>query len=104
MYLVNGKEIFEREPEAQQRAAGIHARTGVVVAVEKLEPRALIGRRVEIPVHYDLWMRGARYGVVSSFKPGGAGISDCLRVRMDNPRVKRRCKVWRLDWPYMKLV
>lgn len=48
-------------------------------------------RRVEIPVHYDLWMRGARYGtVVSSNK-------DFIKVR-------RLVKIPRADFEYLKEV
>lgn len=67
----------------------------------KLEQaRALAGKRVEIPVHYDAWMRGARFGVVTSIGPGG----DFVRVKLDNPQVKARLKVWRLDFDFIKLV
>jgi len=64
----------------------------------------LIGKRVEIPVHYDLWMRGARFGVVTQFRHGGIGSSDYVFVKLDNPQVKRRLKVWRIDWDYMRII
>jgi len=41
-----------------------------------------IGDRVEIPPHYDLWMQGARFGVVKSIQGSAA------TVRMDNENVK----------------
>ena len=63
-----------------------------------------IGQRIEIPVHYDLWMRGARFGVVTSFRAGCAGQSDCVLVKMDHPQVKKRLKLWRLDWDFAKPV
>lgn len=50
----------------------------------------LIGERVEIGAHLDLWMRGARFGVIEwqsiKHKPG-----ELLRikVRMDHPQVRR---------------
>ena len=47
---------------------------------------ALRGKRVEIPVHYDLWMRGARFGTVV----GQSVIMRCVYVRMDNPNVLSR--------------
>ena len=56
------------------------------------------GSRVEIPAYCDLWMRGARFGVVERVREaktqsafaGGAGDSrDYFGVRMDHPQVKR---------------
>ena len=67
-----------------------------------MDHKKLIGRRVEIPVHYDMWMRGARMGTVTGFRHGSAGVSDCLLVMMDNPRVRTRLKLWRIDWEYAK--
>lgn len=66
--------------------------------------RRLLGRRVEIPVHYDLWMRGARMGTVTGFRHGTPGTSDYLLVRMDHAKVKKRVKLWRIDWEYAKFV
>lgn len=62
------------------------------------------GQRVEIPVHYDMWMRGARFGVVRSFHRGEPGISAYVKVKLDHPQARKQLKVWRLDWPYMKRV
>lgn len=63
------------------------------------------GTRVEIPVHYDAWMCGARFGEVRGFRRGKPGQSDYLLVRMDHPQMQRRClKLWRIDWDYAKLV
>lgn len=64
----------------------------------------MIGKRIEIPVHYDLWMQGARTGVVTAFRHGKPGYSDYYLVKMDHPAVKRRVKLWRLDWNYMKVL
>lgn len=63
-----------------------------------------IGKRIEIPVHYDMWMRGARFGEVTAFRNGKAGQSDYLLVKMDHPQIKRRLKLWRIDWDYAKLI
>ncbi len=60
--------------------------------------KALLGQRVEIPVHYDLWMRGARFGVVSSIGKDG----EFVRVKLDHPQVRNRLKVWRIDYDYMR--
>lgn len=65
---------------------------------------AWIGASVEIPVHYDLWMRGAFTGTVVGRRKGKPGLSACLVVRMNHPQVKRLCKVWAHDVPYMKKV
>jgi hypothetical protein len=67
-------------------------------------PRAWIGKRIEIPVHYDLWMRGARFGEVTGYRNGRNGQSAYLLVKIDHPQVKRRLKLWALDWNYAKLV
>jgi hypothetical protein len=68
------------------------------------QTRPAIGSRVEIPVHYDMWMRGARCGVVTSFRNGSAGTSDYVTVKLDHWQVKKQLKVWRMDWPYMKVL
>lgn len=62
--------------------------------------KSMVGKRVEIPVHYDAWARGARYGVVSSVAADG----DFIRIKMDHPQIKRRVKVWRLDFNHVKLI
>lgn len=62
--------------------------------------RALIGKRVEIPVHYDLWMRGARTGVVTSVTKDATYI----RVRMDHPGIKRLVKIAGMDVDYIKVL
>lgn len=64
--------------------------------------RPAIGKRIEIPVHYDLWMRGARFGTVTGFRNGAPGKSAYVLVRMDHPQVKRSLKVWALDWAYVR--
>lgn len=65
----------------------------------------LLGKRIEIPVHYDLWMRGARYGMVTRFcKAGPNDRSDYLLVKMDHTGVKKSLKMWRVDWEYAKVL
>lgn len=66
--------------------------------------RAMIGRRIEIPVHYDMWMRGSRFGEITAFRHGKDGRSDHYLVKLDHPQVRRRLKLWRLDWSYAKLI
>ena len=67
----------------------------------EMTPNKLIGHRVEIPVHYDAWMRGARFGTVTAFRHGALGQSDYLLVKLDHPQIKQRLKLWRPDWPYL---
>lgn len=69
-----------------------------------LEPKQLIGQRVELPAHYDAWARGAKFGTVTGFKAGTGGVSDCLLVKMDHPGIKRRVKLWRIDWDSAKFL
>ena len=64
----------------------------------------LIGTRIEIPVHYDLWMQGAQTGTITAFRRGKPGESDHYLVKMDHPEVKKRLKLWRLDWEYVKIL
>ena len=64
----------------------------------------LVGRRIEIPVHYDAWMRGARFGLVTAFRRGRAGLSDYVTVQMDHPQIRRALKLWALDWDYAKII
>jgi len=58
-----------------------------------------VGKRIQIPVHYDAWMRGARYGVVTSWRSGKPGQSDYISVKLDCIPNKR-LKIWRMDIDY----
>lgn len=62
-----------------------------------------IGQRIEIPVHYDAWMRGARFGTVAAYRDSTQGESAYMLVRLDHSGIRNRLKVWSLDWPYCKL-
>jgi hypothetical protein len=67
--------------------------------------QSLVGKRIETPVHYDMWMRGARFGQVTAFRHSNqAGTSDYVLVKLDHPQAKRRLKVWSLDWDYVKVL
>jgi hypothetical protein len=66
--------------------------------------KSLIGRRVEIPVHFGAWVQGARTGVVTSFRTGKNGRSDCYLVRLDHPSKHNRLHIPRGDWEYIKLI
>ena len=63
-----------------------------------MQPQTLHLKRIEIPVHYDMWMRGARFGLVTSIGPGG----EFIRVRLD-AAPRRRLKVWRADLEYVRV-
>ena len=62
------------------------------------------GRRIEIPVHYDLWMRGAQFGTIRRYHRGQPGESDYVTVKMDHPRVRRLVRLPRRDWAYIKII
>ena len=62
--------------------------------------RALVGKRVEMPVHYDCWARGARFGKVTKMGKGG----EWVWVRLDHPGYKQSRKLWRMDYDYAKVV
>ena len=68
------------------------------------QARALVGKRVEIPVHYDVWMRGARFGTVTGWSKGKPGYSAYVRVTMDHPQVRRAVRVHALDFDYMRIL
>ncbi len=59
-----------------------------------------VGERVEIPVHYDAWMRGAKFGLVTSVAPSGGHV----HVKMDHPQIRRTVKVAAADLPHMKVL
>jgi hypothetical protein len=64
------------------------------------QARDLVGKRIEIPVHYDMWMRGARFGRVTKIGKDGAFVY----VQLDHPQAKRSLKVHRLDFDYVKVL
>jgi hypothetical protein len=43
-----------------------------------------VGQRIEIPVHCDLWMQGARFATVRKVTDLG------VLLKMDHPQVKQR--------------
>ena len=62
------------------------------------------GARVEIPVHYDMWMRGARTGTVGEYRRGRHGQSAYVLAHMDHRSVTKPLKLWEPDWEYAKLL
>lgn len=65
-----------------------------------LQAQSLLGKRVEIPVHYDAWMRGARFGRVTGIGRNGA----FMYVTMEHPQIRQRVKVWRMDYDYVRVL
>ena len=63
-----------------------------------------LGTRIEIPVHYDMWMQGARFGTITSYRSGGNGRSAYYNVKLDHPSVRRRLKLWLPDVPYARIL
>ncbi len=64
-----------------------------------------VGDHIELPVHYDMWMRGARYGRVTARRAGKPGRSAYVSVKVDAlPHNARRVKVWALDWEHCKQI
>ena len=63
----------------------------------------LVGDRVELSPHLDLWMRGARFGVIAwqstRHKPGEYAT---FKVRMDHPQIKRLVTVQIADLAWIK--
>jgi len=89
------------EAHEQAKAAGMfHYDLQDHNEVSAVFAKHIVGRRIEIPVHYDLWMRGARTGVVRSVIHANGGI----RVKMDNENVKRLARIWRIDLSYIKVL
>jgi len=52
----------------------------------------LQGRRVEIPAHYDLWVQGARMGVVRGIYTDERGV-EMVEIKMEHPQVKRLARM-----------
>jgi hypothetical protein len=77
-----------------------------MATVEETESRAksLVGSRIEIPVHYDRWMQGARFGVVTGWRKCRDGYSAHVLVKMDHPQVRKRVRVWAIDFDYLKVL
>jgi hypothetical protein len=59
----------------------------------------MIGTRVEIPVGFDLWIRGARFGTIKRITPDGYWM-----VKMDNPQVRRLVCINHFDQNYTKIL
>jgi len=55
--------------------------------------------RIEIPVHFDLWMQGATTGHVERTDKNGA-----WHVRMDHPQVKRLVVIKPDDQQFCKIL
>lgn len=67
-------------------------------------PKLRKGQRVEVPVHYDAWIRGARFGTVTGFRQSKPGYSAFYFVRLDHPAYRNSLKLWEHDVPYCKVM
>lgn len=56
-------------------------------------------KRIEIPVHFDLWMQGARTGWIHGTLTDGTWL-----VAMDHPQVKRLVRIEPKDQSYCKVI
>lgn len=56
-------------------------------------------KRIEIPVHFDLWMRGARTGHIKRVRKDGAWL-----VKMEHPQVRRLIIVLPDDQTFCKVL
>jgi hypothetical protein len=60
----------------------------------------LMDKRIELPVHTDWWMRGARYGKVTSIGKDARWVY----VKLDAlPTKHKRIKLWAIDYEYAKI-
>ena len=65
---------------------------------------SIIGCEIELPVHFDLWMMGARHATVTSARHARDGLSEYVYVRVHAlPTKHKRIKISKLDWDYCKL-
>ena len=55
-------------------------------------------RKIEIPVHFDLWMQGATTGEIVNVKKDGTWV-----VKMDHPQVKHRVYIKPEDQEFCKV-
>ncbi len=55
--------------------------------------------KIEIPVHFDLWMQGATTGKITSVKKDGTWM-----VKMDHHQVKRRVAIAPADQEFCKIL
>lgn len=68
----------------------------------------VVGSRVEIPAYADLWMQGARFGVVERVienkgnyvQAGDSRAATIFVIRMDHPQVKRLARFVADDCTY----
>jgi hypothetical protein len=63
------------------------------------QAKGLVGQRVEMPVHYDAWAMGNRYGQVTSVGRGGKFVN----VQLDKTP-SQRTKLHRVDFDYAKVI
>ncbi len=57
-----------------------------------------VGSRVEIPVHYDLWMQGAKFGVVKRIRDG------IIYIKMNHWQLKKQIQIPIEDEQYFRIL
>lgn len=62
---------------------------------KEIDPR--IGKRVEIAPHHDLWMQGARMGIIRKIETVGVHGGEIFTLKMDHPQVKRLARIHGAD-------
>ena len=62
-----------------------------------------LGDRIEIPAHYDLWMRGARFGLVMAMRTNLEG-GRYAKIKMDHPQVRKLVNLPEGDWDFAKVI
>ena len=62
-----------------------------------------VGDRIELPVHTDLWMRGARFGTVETVVHSEPPNHSFAMIKVDM-RPRKQFKLWGIDWQYAKIL
>lgn len=78
--------VGSTDPKPESRDGDTSGLTREPYAEEEESP-IKIGHRVEISPNYDLWMKGAKQGIIKSIK------EKIARVKMDHPEVKTQLKI-----------
>lgn len=81
---------------AEHNECSVSAFDGLRLVCEltaKLDVALPIGTRVEIAPHHDLWMRGARFGAITSYSPDGQYVY----VKLDKVSSDRKFYVWDIE-------
>ena len=61
----------------------------------------LVGKRIEIPNHYNYWVCGMRYGLVTGWRRGQRAKSAYLMVKMEDGEV---LKIWKSEVEHCRVL